>query len=151
MERPRQEVVYFLATGDGEHIKIGSTRNLHSRMQSLKASSPKQFREHSLLGYIAGGKRRELELHAVFSADRVQGEWFRRSPVIEGFLESAGLSKGSPDGEQKLVTTRLPVSLVKRVKINAANTGRNMTEVFIDALREYLSKPKEEKSQEVTQ
>lgn len=50
--------------------------------------------------------------------------------------------------ESKPVTTRLPLTLIKRLKFNAVATGRNITEVIVDALTEHLAKPRSVKREE---
>lgn len=76
--------VYFFT--DGENIKIGYTSgDVFRRLHQLNTGSPCQL---YLLGYIAGTKKTEHELHAKFEKDRLRmnGEWFRGSPELISYI-----------------------------------------------------------------
>lgn len=79
--------VYFVEGGEGEQrlIKIGYSNDTRTRLGELQVGSPVELR---LLGTIAGSRATEAQLHTIFAADRVRGEWFRPSSdliaVIEG-------------------------------------------------------------------
>jgi hypothetical protein len=70
-------VVYFI--GRGELIKIGFTSNLHRRMESLLPER--------IYRLLAGDRVQERALHQVFAADRIRGEWFRRSDDLMSFID----------------------------------------------------------------
>jgi hypothetical protein len=76
-------VVYFLAAGAADIVKIGFTTNLDGRIRSLKTGSPTDV---EVLLAITGTMTTERELHKRFAADRLRGEWFRRSAPIEAFI-----------------------------------------------------------------
>lgn len=79
VKRPlKRPVVYFVQAENGL-IKIGSTKYIASRFQSLCTGSPLAL---VLLATIKGDRAREFELHAKFAAHRQHGEWFLPHPEI---------------------------------------------------------------------
>jgi hypothetical protein len=76
--------IYFVGPDDGD-IKIGITTNLPKRLCSLRTGSSKPLRT---LLVIPGTQYDERELHRRFAADRLRGEWFKRSKLIMEFINS---------------------------------------------------------------
>lgn len=71
---PAVDVVYYVQVG--EHIKIGYSSNLPSRMRAYPPTS-------RLLAYEMGGVGLEAQRHQQFAADLVAGrEWFAPSPAL---------------------------------------------------------------------
>ena len=68
-------VVY--AVRAGEHVKIGFTADLSSRLKSLQAGTPHRL---ELLGTHPGGRAREAAWHREFASSRAHGEWFQLTP-----------------------------------------------------------------------
>lgn len=66
----------YLITDNNGLTKIGTTKNIKSRLCTLQTSSA-QFLE--LLAYTRGGKLLESKLHARFADKNINGEWFRLS------------------------------------------------------------------------
>ncbi|WP_433357786.1 GIY-YIG nuclease family protein (plasmid) [Microtetraspora malaysiensis] len=85
---PIPSVVYFVLR-DG-HVKIGTTKRLTYRLGQISrgASTPRWMPAGpvELLGTTSGGWEREHEIHAMFAAERVEGEWFRDCPAIRAFV-----------------------------------------------------------------
>lgn len=117
MERGiRDGWVYFIQVGAGGSIKIGWAKNPDTRMRALQTAHPARLR---FLGVIPGTKARERELHERFAHARMQGEWFKRRPILaditalimdEGFMvQFAREPRNSPDGK-----TRHSFCLVER-------------------------------------
>lgn len=77
-----QPVVYFIRSG--ELIKIGTSENLPSRYSTFATSGPEQ---PEILLVIAGDHTQERQVHALFAADRVRGEWFRPSDALMAFID----------------------------------------------------------------
>lgn len=74
--KARKTWVYIIKR-DGR-IKIGYTRNLTQRWTAL--------RPDLILHVEPGGIERERELHALFTADWITGEWFNDSPAIRDYI-----------------------------------------------------------------
>lgn len=75
--------VYAAARSDGL-IKLGFSRNPRRRLFELR----KIYNEVVMLGVMAGNDRDELRVHRMFFADRVSGEWFRKSDALKEFIAS---------------------------------------------------------------
>lgn len=81
-------VVYFM--GCGPHVKIGTSKNLLSRLETLRTHSPQRL---DLLTICWGGMEQERATHARFEAHRLHSEWFIRCQEIEAFMAQHGLRK----------------------------------------------------------
>jgi hypothetical protein len=75
--------VYAIAAGD--LVKIGWSAKPSARFSKIQSDSGLPCR---MLGYVAGGKDAEADLHARFAAHHARGEWFRRGPEVESFIAS---------------------------------------------------------------
>jgi hypothetical protein len=75
--------VYFALYG--KRVKIGTCANVKSRLQGIQSGMPGRVRVH----YVTpGGRALESELHNLFAADRVTGEWFRYSTAIREWIKA---------------------------------------------------------------
>lgn len=89
----RSGVVYFIGMeSDNSAVKIGFASKIEDRLSSLQTSS-----RHALkvLATIKATAKFEKELHHKFAADRIRGEWFRRTEAIEIFI-AENSSSGIP-------------------------------------------------------
>jgi T5orf172 domain len=77
-EFSRRNVIYYLRRASDGLIKIGTTRDLPTRMTNLR----REHGEARLLLTHDGGYDREDEMHEQFAALRVVGEWFRPEPAL---------------------------------------------------------------------
>lgn len=69
--------LYFIESECAErHVKIGIAANPQRRLIKLQMCSPYRLR---LLAVFPGKASLEQELHQRLAADRLHGEWFRRS------------------------------------------------------------------------
>jgi hypothetical protein len=69
--------VYFLRYG--KRVKIGTATNVQARFKELSTGIPGKARIY----YVTPGNRAlENELHQLFAADRVSGEWFNWSGAM---------------------------------------------------------------------
>ncbi len=81
-EEPNQ--IYFIqSSGAGGAIKIGVTRDVDARLQSLQQATPEQL---VVLGTLRGGYAAEMAILRHFSSDVIRGEWFSPSPSLLGFI-----------------------------------------------------------------
>lgn len=81
--------VYFC--GDGECIKIGSSRFYPDKR--ITSIMPKYYRKFTLLGfiYISDYLKNEKKIHKILSSFRVAGEWFRiELPDLINLLSESG-------------------------------------------------------------
>jgi hypothetical protein len=79
-------VIYFLRN-EHQHIKIGTTRHLESRLDSLRGG---YYGRLQLLATMPGGRDQERSLHERFAHLRIRGEWFHEAPELLAFVESLG-------------------------------------------------------------
>jgi HEAT repeat protein len=73
-----EPIIYFI-TIDFEHVKIGHTTNITSRLRSLRTA---HHREPVILLTMLGSRDDERELHRRFSDRRVGREWFKLSGAV---------------------------------------------------------------------
>lgn len=68
--------VYFLKSG--QHIKIGVSNNVNSRIQTLQTGNPHEFELIGAIPQLARTQAFEIEskFHHYFRSARKQGEWF---------------------------------------------------------------------------
>ncbi len=83
---PKSGGVYFIRQGEEGPIKIGQTRNVRARMQSLQTGSPYPL---LLLALLPGAAREEAELHDRVAAHSLTGEWFKPEPELLAFARDA--------------------------------------------------------------
>jgi len=77
----QQPVIYFAQVG--ELVKIGTTTNLPARLASLRSAARRGL---DLLLVVPGSYAEEAQVHALFGADRVRGEWFTPSAALTAFI-----------------------------------------------------------------
>lgn len=77
----RARFVYYVKRPDGA-IKIGTTWNIKSRMQTFLNVSPVE-----LLAIHSGGQPAEAALHRRFRALRLDGEWFQPGPDLLAHIQ----------------------------------------------------------------
>ncbi len=78
----RPTFIYFVEV-EG-HIKIGRSDNWRKRLSNIQSSCPFPAR---LLLVLKGSDGREKELHRLFAAHHVRGEWYRDHQDVRSFLE----------------------------------------------------------------
>ncbi|WP_085908310.1 GIY-YIG nuclease family protein [Kiloniella majae] len=78
--------VYFISPVNGGPIRIGRTKALDNRLNSLMNMSPIEL---ELIGSIDGGEYVEYWLHEFFAKDRLHSEWFKPSKKLLEFAEDA--------------------------------------------------------------
>lgn len=79
----RQQCTYFIQSGTGGPIKIGTTeRDPNMRLQALQCGSPNKL---NLLGFSA--QIGEQETHRKFEHLHIQGEWYRATPELLDYIE----------------------------------------------------------------
>lgn len=74
-------VVYFAKCE--RMIKIGFSKNLEERLQTLSVASSKPIR---LIGTVPGSKKLEQFFHKELHEHRVRGEWFKDCPQVRSFI-----------------------------------------------------------------
>lgn len=82
-------MIYFIQAESGP-IKIGYTQASGDQMERVRALQTAHFDLLTCLGVCVGGYTEEKELHDLFSAWHIRGEWFRPVPqLLQYILENA--------------------------------------------------------------
>jgi hypothetical protein len=106
--------VYFAQAGDAGPIKIGQTRDVHTRIRALRAM---HYEEIRLIGVIPETFIPESRLHNEFGPHRIRGEWFRPAPEILAVAAAgdavfgAGFVHTIPDELRAEYAVLMPISL----------------------------------------
>ena len=79
--------VYLI--GGGWAAKVGHARNPRKRLALLQTGSPEPLK---LLAVIDAPRHVEREIHELFAADRLHGEWFKRSADLLGYFTDHGFA-----------------------------------------------------------
>lgn len=89
--------VYFMtAEAPGFPIKIGfTTKPEHMRSKGVQTGCPYRL---VVLGTFAGGYRDENKLHRQFASQRLEGEWFARTPDLMEMIRSLAPRSGGRAG-----------------------------------------------------
>jgi hypothetical protein len=77
-------ITYVVRAGNDGHVKIGRSRNLEKRLETLQTGTPVRL---LVLHEIAGDH--EKALHAACAEHRLQGEWFAPTPEFFAALMAA--------------------------------------------------------------
>jgi hypothetical protein len=82
-----KEYVYFIQSQGNGNIKIGRTRNIQGRFNTLNVASPDPL---ELLGVIPTDDSvgLELKIHKMFSHAHVHSEWFYPAMELLDFIKS---------------------------------------------------------------
>lgn len=75
----RDGLVYFIG-GDNTPVKIGYSTAVEGRLRSLQAS---HWCKLKILAAVSACEADEREYHRRFTASRLSGEWFSRTPELE--------------------------------------------------------------------
>lgn len=71
--------VYFVRRASDGLVKIGASEGISRRMAALRSAERCHL---TLMRAIRGGFSAEREIHGIFAAQRVSGEWFKFHPEM---------------------------------------------------------------------
>lgn len=87
--------VYFIEATESRRIKIGFTAGAPvDRMKQLQTGQPERLR---IVATVPGDKSDERELHRMFAASNITGEWFERNDMLVGLIRGIRLYQGRED------------------------------------------------------
>lgn len=127
-EKP-DTVVYFAAAR--EHVKIGFTRNIKTRFQTLQTASAEKL---TLLGYVPGDAELEAAIHGKLSKYRSRGEWFLDCDYVRA--EINGLCGRNVFERQP---APVPPPSPPEVKLSEYETGVIMLEEARDRMTDFVT------------
>ena len=81
----RRRGIYFIAEGARGAIKIGLTDDPARRLATLQIGNSRPLR---CLGLIYSPQHTEGAWHHRFAAQRISGEWFKRTPELVAAIET---------------------------------------------------------------
>lgn len=76
--------VYLIGARQGGPVKIGFSGSPTGRLTALQTGSPFEL---VVLAQFSGGETEEKQLHELFAAERLRGEWFKRSARVRKFMD----------------------------------------------------------------
>lgn len=77
--------VYFITCREANAVKIGHSVDPYGRLPEIQLGCPLPC---VLEAILPGGAPRENELHKYFSSDRIRGEWFTITEMIEIMIQA---------------------------------------------------------------
>jgi hypothetical protein len=72
--------VYFITCRQTGTVKIGSSLEPHARLRELQTAHPFELKVEAV---IPGGCEEEFDFHRRFAEERLKGEWFTITDMIE--------------------------------------------------------------------
>lgn len=93
--------IYFLLSKDTNRVKIGYSTQLSTRIKDLVLMNGTDL---ELIAYKLGCQSDEVELHKMFIADRLYGEWFNYSDNINNYIETLELDIYQLNKMKKIIT-----------------------------------------------
>jgi hypothetical protein len=79
--------VYFITCREVDAVKIGYSGDPHGRLPEIQTGCPLPL---TLEAMTPGTKEHERQLHQRFADDRLHGEWFRLTDIIEAMMKECG-------------------------------------------------------------
>lgn len=76
--------IYFIGAAVRGPVKIGTSMSPQVRLRDLQTASPYYL---TVLAQHPGGLGSEAQLHEIFSAYRMVGEWFERTRKLKRLIE----------------------------------------------------------------
>ncbi|MDJ0634057.1 MAG: GIY-YIG nuclease family protein [Xenococcaceae cyanobacterium MO_188.B29] len=84
-----KEFIYFILNPDSNAVKIGRTKNIAKRLNSLQVANPVELRLLKTVQVNSGKEAKKTEelFHNKFANLRLLGEWFRFEQKLQEFIE----------------------------------------------------------------
>ncbi len=93
---PKGHIVYFVGGLEGP-VKIGFTQQpIKARLVCIQNGSPVKLH---VLAILPAVRKKELWYHRRFTACRLHGEWFERTPEIEAEIKRLNADHPNPSGD----------------------------------------------------
>lgn len=92
--------VYFATCREVNAVKIGSSVDPWGRLPEIQLGCPLKLTIEAIL---PGDAEEEFKYHAWFADDRIRGEWFTLTPMIETIIAN---NPATPEPERKVRTVK---------------------------------------------
>lgn len=109
--------VYFVTCCEANAVKIGSSVQPLARLAEIQWGCPLPLKLEAVL---PGGREEEFGLHARFLDDRIRGEWFTITPVIEDIMAA------NPPRVDKPRRTKNPNRVRRTLQVFPAHSAVNL-------------------------
>lgn len=76
--------VYFITCREANAVKIGHSVDPYGRLPEIQLGCPLSLKVEAL---VPGGAAEEKRFHTWFEDDRIHGEWFRLTEMIETIIK----------------------------------------------------------------
>ena len=108
--------VYFATIREQNVVKIGCSFDPDTRLKELQVGCPFTVKiEATLPGHIT----EEQALHRRFADDRLRGEWFTITPMIEAIMAEAKKAEAARPKVPQIDPPGFPESIRARPKVSA--------------------------------
>jgi hypothetical protein len=128
--------VYFVTCREANAVKIGSSLEPHARLPEIQWGCPLPLTLEAVRP--GGNSEQEFELHRRFADDRIRGEWFRITPMIEAIMAASPVSSQTNAADQQK-SGRAPSHLRRDRKRYAAAMTETQAEREASAIRREMA------------
>lgn len=108
--------VYFITCRKTGTVKIGSSLEPHARLKELQTGHPFELKLEAVL---PGGTDEEFGFHRRFSDERLKGEWFRVTEMIELIIKN-NPAGAPPDHDKTAREQRARLGHPAKIKFESA-------------------------------
>ncbi len=129
-------VIYFVQRHSDDAIKIGYSEFIKNRLMQLKSN----YGDLVVLGVMRGHQKREGEIHKMFSADCIRGEWFNPSREIIDFITANTISYVPPEDDRKRQNIYLEPQILAELKRLAKREHRTAPAQASHIIARYLKR-----------
>jgi hypothetical protein len=127
--------VYFAVCREANAVKIGSSLDPFGRLPEIQLGCPLPI---TIEAVRPGNSEQEFELHRRFADDRIRGEWFRITPMIEAIMAASPVSSQTNAADQQK-SGRAPSHLRRDRKRYAAAMTETQAEREASAIRREMA------------
>lgn len=120
--------VYFIQSGEGGPVKIGTAEDVAARLRELQCGNPETL---VVLRTIEGGRAEEVACHRHFSALRIRGEWFSFAPEMLIFVPPVVAAPAVNTNAE--IIARRPLARPEEIERLAAERGKSIRDVCAEA------------------
>jgi len=117
--------VYLLYCAETDRVKIGSTRNVTTRFNSIATSSPSKLIIYYTSPPIQFYGKLEKAAHKKFKADRYIGEWFNSNRLdVKDFIVNGCKNSENPTIYNMFIDGDNPTKIANHFNVSRSNIVR---------------------------
>lgn len=131
-------MIYFIRQMSTGLIKIGTTKNMHERVQQLRPF----YGDLEIIAVMDGDRPVEKKLHRKFAKFREHHEFFRPSDELLDFIEKEGRiwDKDAEPQEFARIDIRSTLSWKMRAQETARREGQSFSELIRKVFDAYMDR-----------